>query len=207
MANFLSYLPLLQAVEGGYTNNPSDPGNWTGGKIGVGDLVGTNKGISAPVYGEYIGRKPTVADMKSITNSTAKIIFRVRYWDLMKGDQIINQSVANILIDHAINAGRVRASRMVQEILNKKFSKRLVVDGVIGNMTVAAINSVDQQKLFDEIKKERTAYYNSLGGTFLAGWLNRLKSFAFEIKKKEVAIGGSILLLALVAFAIYQFKK
>jgi lysozyme family protein len=181
---FNQYVPLLLQVEGGYTNNPNDNGNWTGGKRNVGNLVGTNFGISAPVYGEWIGRTPTVADMKAITKPIALQIYKKNYWDAMRADSINSQSVANILVDHGINAGVSRAGRMMQEVLNKKFGKNLKVDGNIGPISIQAINSVNSQALFNEYKTAREAYYISLNDpTFGAGWLNRLSKFVYEKKK------------------------
>ena len=40
----------LMVSEGGFTNDPNDRGNWTSGKIGVGELKGTKYGISAMAY-------------------------------------------------------------------------------------------------------------------------------------------------------------
>jgi lysozyme family protein len=37
---------LTVGHEGGYSNNPDDPGNWTGGDVGEGQLKGTKYGVS-----------------------------------------------------------------------------------------------------------------------------------------------------------------
>ena len=180
MASFDSFLPLLLQVEGGYQNNENDSGNYNS----LGQLVGTNHGISAETYESWIKRPPSVSDMKNILRGTAIQIYKAWFWNKMKGDYIASQSVANILIDHGVNAGTSRAGKMVQQILNDTFGKSLLVDGVIGNKTIAEINSVNPQSLFNEIKQERTAHYYALGGTFLTGWLKRLKQFVFADKKK-----------------------
>ena len=49
-ADFKQAFDLLIGHEGGYTNNPNDPGNWTGGKVNSGTLRGTKYGISAASY-------------------------------------------------------------------------------------------------------------------------------------------------------------
>lgn len=37
----------LMPHEGGFQCDPKDRGNWTGGRVGVGELKGTNRGIAA----------------------------------------------------------------------------------------------------------------------------------------------------------------
>lgn len=41
---------VVLGYEGGFTQDPRDPGNWTGGRIGHGQLRGTQHGISAAAY-------------------------------------------------------------------------------------------------------------------------------------------------------------
>lgn len=189
MASFETYLPLLQQVEGGYTNHPKDNGNWTGGKQGIGNLVGTNYGISAPVYAQWIGRTPTVQDMKSITKKIAQEIFKAWFWNKVNASAINDQSVANIIVDHAVNAGTGSAGKIVQKVLNTSFGFNLVVDGAIGNNTINAINSVDPYFLHEAIKQGRLDYYYSINQpTFIEGWKNRLKKFVYE-KKNLIGIG------------------
>tara|TARA_R110000744_G_scaffold11247_3_gene34288 strand:+ start:1238 stop:1861 length:624 start_codon:yes stop_codon:yes gene_type:complete len=206
MANFNTYLPLLANVEGGYTNNPKDNGNWTGGKIGVGNLVGTNKGISAPVYAQWIGRTPTVADMKAITGSTANLIFKKWYWDKVGADRIADQSVAEIIVDHAVNAGTYAAGKLVQKVLNEKFGKNISIDGGIGAQTITAINSVNPFTLHEAIKAARLQYYISINqSTFIDGWKYRLEKFVYD--KPQNAGMGLVAILAMVSYAYYKFKS
>lgn len=175
MANFNLFIPILQKVEGGYQNLSGDGGNFNS----LGQRVGTNHGISARFYEDIIGRPPTVADMKAITLSKAKSLYKKYFWDDVHGDSLINQSVANLIADHAVNSGESPIGTIVQRILKNDFNKNIVVDGDIGPKTAAAINSVNQQSLFTKIKAARASYYYSLGGEFLSSWLNRLKEFSF----------------------------
>lgn len=205
MATFSAFLPLLQQVEGGYTNNPNDNGNWTGGKKGVGNLVGTNYGISAPVYAQWIGHDPTAQEMKGITKSIAQQIFKDWYWNKVNADAIKDQSVANIIVDHAVNAGSGSAGKIVQRVLNESFGYSLAVDGAIGTATIKAINAVDPYKLHEAIKLKRKRFYEDLGqDTFTKGWLIRLSKFVY---KKKAAIGIGVVVLALTAVIIIKTVK
>ncbi len=201
MANFNSYLPLLHKVEGGYQNLAKDRGNYNS----LGQNVGTNFGIAATTYESYIKRPPTVVDMKNMTIATANKIYKLWYWDKLKGDNILNQSIANVLVDHGVNAGVPTARFMIQKILKNDFNQNINVDGVVGNNTVAAINSVNQLQLFDKIKSSRLAHYDNIGGSFYQSWVNRLKAFTYTEKKKAVAIGiGGILILTGLGIYIYK---
>jgi lysozyme family protein len=181
MANFQLFIPILQRVEGGYQNLVADSGNYNS----LGQRVGTNYGISARFYEGVINRPPTVADMQAITKDQAKAMYKKYFWDDVHGDLMINQSVANLITDHAVNGGESSIGKIVQKILVNDFKKVVTIDGDIGLKTVAAINSVNQQVLFDKIKKGRENAYYNLGGEFLAGWLERLKSFNFSEEKKK----------------------
>jgi lysozyme family protein len=184
MSNFNLFIPLLIQLEGGYTDNPNDNGNWTGGKKGLGQLIGTKYGISAPVLGQYLKRFPTVQDMKSLSLNTAKEIYRLNYWNAMRASEIKSQSVANIYVDFGINSGPGVAIREMQRTLNTQFSKELKEDGAIGPITLSAINSVNSESLFNHYKERRRVFFLSLNQpTFINGWLNRLNAFVYEKKK------------------------
>jgi lysozyme family protein len=181
MANFNLFIPILQKIEAGYQNLSSDRGNYNS----LGQRVGTNFGISARFYEGIIGRPPTVQDMKNITKAGATALYKKYFWDDVQGDSLINQSVANIIADHDVNGGEKSIGLIVQRILVDDFNQNVTIDGDIGIRTAQAINAVDQQSLFDKIKAARADFYNSIGGSFLNGWLDRLTNFTFSIEKKK----------------------
>ncbi|CAL2104480.1 PG_binding_3 domain-containing protein [Tenacibaculum sp. 190130A14a] len=185
MSVFEKYIDDLTFIEGGYQNRADDPGNYNSEK----ELVGTNHGISAPVYERWIGRVPTEANMRAITKPIALQIIKAWYWDKVQASFINSQAVAENIADHAINAGTGSAAGIVQEVLNYEFNKDLSVDGVIGPMTIDAINSVDQTKLFQKFSQYRIDYYRSINNrSWLRIWENRVKylarKFNIDIKKK-----------------------
>lgn len=204
MASFKQFIPLLQKVEGGYQNLKADGGNFNS----LGQRVGTNFGISARFYEGIIGRPPTVADMKAITKQYAETLYKKYFWDDVQGDKLVNQSVANVIADHAVNGGEGSIGKMVQRILAIDFGKKLIIDGDIGPKTAALINSVDQKVLFDKIKNARKYFYLDLGGAFVDGWLSRLTEFSFTEEEKKKAIGiSAILTIALIGYIGYKIIK
>ena len=60
--------------EGGYTDNPSDSGNWFKGK-----LVGTNYGITGATLAAYLRRDVTEADVRAMSADTARAIYSANY--------------------------------------------------------------------------------------------------------------------------------
>lgn len=181
MAKFELFIPILTKVEGGYQNLIGDSGNYNS----LGQRVGTNFGISARFYEDIIGRPPSIADMKAISKSLALSLYREYFWNDIQGDTIQNQSIANLICDHDVNAGERSIALIVQKILKNHFHINIAIDGDIGPQTASAINSVNQNELFNLIKEGRREYYNAIGGQFLQSWLNRLKAFTYLVTEKK----------------------
>lgn len=100
MADFITAHKLTAINEGGYSNDSADRGNWYKGV-----LIGTNKGVSAPVLAAYLKRMPTVDEMKNLSDQTALAIYKKNYWDIMWGDKWVSQENANAVYDMGVNAG------------------------------------------------------------------------------------------------------
>ncbi len=187
MANYSTFHGTVKELEGGYQDEKSDKnGNYNSRK----ELVGTNYGISALVYEKWIGRVPTVSDMKAITPTVASEIFKANYWNRLSASYIDSQAVAENLVDHGINAGIGTAAKIMQRVLNTRFNRNLSVDGGVGTLTIEAINSVNAFDLFQEFSLARIDYYNSIGNSFwIDGWIKRVQTisdkFGIPFKKKH----------------------
>lgn len=196
MASFYPAYQLVAKAEGGYQRIPEDSGNYNS----RGDLVGTNWGISAPVYEDWIGRPPSTKDMQNISLLTAHQIYKSRFWDDIDGDSIQSQEVANIFFDGRVNHGRT-GTKLMQKVLGVN------VDGVVGNQTLSAINRANPTSLFNRYKAARRQFYYDIVNRkpsqriFLNGWLNRLNKF--EIK---AAAAGSLFLIGLGLVLFYGFR-
>ena len=86
--------------EGGYSAERVDPGNWTGGAVGVCELRGTKFGISAGAY-------PSL-DIAGLTLADAQATYRRDYWDRVRGDEL---PLALFKFDAAMNNGIGHAAR------------------------------------------------------------------------------------------------
>ncbi len=189
MASFAAYLPLLQQVEGGVQKNPADPGNYNS----LGQLVGTNLGISARFYESVIKRPPSEADMRNLTKEKANPLFKAYFWDKCKADSINNQAIANTIVDHHINAGS--GVKLAQQVLNDRFGYNMAEDNGMGPITLKAINEVNPAQFVSIYNDARAAYYKKIGNsTFLNGWLIRLKDFAYSNPGKTISAGAILLI-------------
>jgi lysozyme family protein len=117
MADFKVAASRTNRFEGGYQCYPDDNGNWTGGKKGLGFLIGTNRGITAPELMQFIGRLPSVNDMKNLTHADALLIYKKKFWDKIKGDEINSQELANQIYDMSVNAGVSAGIKLAQRIV------------------------------------------------------------------------------------------
>ncbi len=181
-ADFGQAQAIVAKNEGGYQAIASDKGNYVDGK-----LIGTNHGISAPVLKTYLGRTPTVADMKNLSYSTALSIYKNNYWNPIKGDQINSQKLAALIDDMSVNNGVGAAQKTVKDSLG------------ISTYDVNKINSANADSLFNTIGAKREAGYKAQGGQFLTSWLNRLKNLGYT---GVGMVKNNILTAILVALAI-----
>jgi lysozyme family protein len=156
---------LVLDAEGALSTDPSDPGNWTGGKCGLGACAGTKFGISAKSY-------PHV-DIRNLTSGQAREIYHRDYWDKIDGDQL-PPAVACLLFDCAVNQGLPTAISILQMALG------VPVDGRMGPATLAACQNRQPLALATEIAALRALHYARSGkAAFLLGWFRRLmKTFA-----------------------------
>jgi lysozyme family protein len=170
MASFDLFLPILLQNEGGYVDNPNDPGGET------------NKGITMRTFSHcshaLLGIDPTSANLKTLTDAQAGILYKHNYWTPMQGDAFPLQDLANIVCDFYINAG-THATSLLQSVM-KELGANVVVDGVVGRASVQALNALNQIAVYERYKQGRIAYYQQLGvkyPMFLQGWLNRVNAF------------------------------
>ena len=142
--------------EGGYVNHPSDPGGRT------------NLGVTQRAWEAYVGHPVTEQDMRDLTPDIVRPFYKKRYWDVCRCDDL-DSGVDLVVFDIAVNAGPGRASRFLQEAVGA------IVDGSVGDRTVAAAKNFGANTLINKISDRRESYYRSLPTfpTFGRGWLAR----------------------------------
>ena len=172
MSQFEIAVNLTLAHEGGFQKDYNDRGNWTGGQVGVGQLKGTNMGISAFEF-------PNV-NIEDLTVEEVKNIYYEKYWGFFYA-AINDQSVASKLFDLGVLFGVGTAIEVLQEVLKPHFPD-VEVDKVFGSATLAAVNASDPVSLLVAYKTAFVARAVAAGAKnpnergFVQGWITRINS-------------------------------
>lgn len=144
--------------EGGYSNDIDDAGGET------------KFGISKRSYPDI--------DIKNLTLQKAKDIYKRDFWDPHLYKAIRDVNIATKVFDLSVNMGSKWGVHIVQRAL-RDTGQDMLEDGILGPMTVAAINKADPTNLMTALKSQAARYYRILAATnpkrekFLKGWLNR----------------------------------
>lgn len=191
MADFNKVVAPTLHFEGGYGNRPDDSGNycivWINGKPTRGALVGTNHGIAAPTLQTYLGRCPSVAEMKELTKETAIKIYKKIFWDgLINGDKIKDQFVAFMCFQAVI--GAQANLRIIRASINKHSAKKVVTSATpFNNYTVDVVNSINPKTLFNQMWDDYLVHLKAVDARIykgtVRGWyirMDQIKAWAME---------------------------
>lgn len=158
---FPIYIERVLVAEGGLSTRRDDPGNWTGGHIGVGRLLGTKFGIAANTY-------PDV-DIPNLTKALAIELYHRDFWLPVRAD-ILPPSLGYQLLDAAVQHGIGNAKKMLQRAAG------VTDDGKLGPATLAALLNMDHADLVLDFCSERIRFYCGCAGfvTYGRGWMLRM---------------------------------
>ena len=150
---FDEIIEIVLEHEGGYVNDPDDPGGET------------NFGIAK--------RSHPDVDIANLTKEAAKDIYWSEYWDKNKVESL-PEYLRHIYFDMCVNQGRGRAVRIMQRAANAKGAD-LKVDGGMGPVTIAAMQNLE----IGRVRAYRVKYYADLVTRkpdlekFYFGWFRR----------------------------------
>ncbi len=149
--------------EGGYVDHPVDPGG------------ATNMGITRKTLARWRNVSPwwnlPKTEVRNLTRTEAGRIYRAGYWNLCRaGDMPPGIDLA--LFDYAVNSGPDRAIRALQAELS------VVVDGLVGPLTIGAAARANVAKVVNALCDRRLGFLKSLStfSTFGRGWTSRVAS-------------------------------
>lgn len=157
----------LVGIEGDYSNDERDPGNWTGGAVNVGQLKGTMYGISAAAY-------PNL-DIAGLSLFTAKNLYRQDYWDRLRCDTLPD-AIAIALFKEGVNMGVDHAGKVFQRSLGT------TPDGNIGQLTVGFATSHPPKEVLENFLSQCASEYIAMKNFPIdgRGWMRRLIITAVE---------------------------
>lgn len=117
-------------------------------------------------------------NIRELTRDQARRIYREDYWTPMRAEQL-NWKLAWVLADIAVNNGRTRAVKWLQDFVGT------TPDGIFGMKTLNALLQDKPERLAAALLGRREKFYRSIAtGTqarFLKGWLNRNNSLRKQL--------------------------
>ena len=149
--------------EGGYVNDPRDPGGRT------------NLGVTQRAWEAYWNRSSSEEEMRKLTPNIVKPFYKAMYWDKIRGDDL-PAGVDYAAYDLAVNSGVGRASKYLQQIAG------VTADGVIAPKSLEAIKACDPEQTVQALCDMRLDFLKRLPTfeTFGKGWSRRVA----EVKDK-----------------------
>lgn len=174
-----------------YTNHAADRGGPT--KWGITLMAWAGKHRRAPAIDPatkrpYAGAPMTAVDVMAITESQARAFYRELYIVAPNFDKVIDARLRELLIDAGVNHGPRHPAKWVQ------WAAEVPQDGVLGPVSLAAINAAAPLELFLWVCAYRVRLYGRLTSQdpnvkrarlagiplqaeFTAGWCNRVAGF------------------------------
>ncbi|MEZ5818339.1 MAG: TIGR02594 family protein [Hyphomicrobiaceae bacterium] len=189
VSGFDRSLASVLASEGGYSEDPYDPGG------------PTNKGITIGDYAAYKGEaldassyERLKAELRAIPDQSVAAIYHGRYWQPARCPELPS-ALAHFHFDAAVNQGVSGAARMLQESLE------VASDGQIGPVTLAAARSRPVRVTLERYAKIRRRRYRALSHfwRFGRGWLARVdrvlaeaQRLANQTNREEASLSSSL---------------
>jgi lysozyme family protein len=158
-SSFDEALRRLLVHEGGYSNHPSDPGG------------PTNFGITLRDYRKYVKPNATASDVRTMKLAEAKAIYRSKYWDALRCDQL-PAGVDYAVFDYGVNSGIGRSGKVLRRVLGLADDTHVVTPAVI-----AAVHKSEPRDLVLRISAERLRFLKALRTwpVFGNGWARRVE--------------------------------
>ena len=172
--SFDDCLPIILQSEGGFVDDPQDPGG------------ATNLGVTLKTLSGWLGRAATVAEVRALTPADVAPIYRANYWNVVHGDDC-PRGVDLMAFDEAVNQGPGRAIRSLQAAVATPPT------GVFDAPTLAAVQACSPADAIGRIAADREAFYRGLStfARFGAGWMARLqrtKGLALQMTQRETTL-------------------
>jgi lysozyme family protein len=160
MDDFTMSFAHVLATEGGYVNDPKDPGG------------PTNHGVTQKEYDAWrTAHGQPVQSVRNIDTNEVEMMYRKWFWTPCGADRL-PPGVDYCVFDCAVNSGPHKAVTLLQQAVGA------TPDGSIGPKTLAAVKAGDPARIVNTFCDERLAFLQSLPGWAHdgRGWSNRVAS-------------------------------
>jgi len=183
-ARFQRCATFTRQEEGGFSDDVHDPGNWTGGRVGVGLLAGSNMGVTAAALARWLGLKAVTKErMRQLPAATFDAIALSLYWTPM-GCGRLPEGVDLMVFDYGWNRGASTSLRLLQRVL------KLPQDGICGPMTAETASAEDRTSLIGRIFDTQLVAYRGLADydRYGKGWQARAE------RRQQAALAAGLVL-------------
>ncbi len=172
MGDFSKAFEVSMKAEGGYVNDPDDPGGETYKGIARTRNAKWQGWVNIDLL-KMKGNFPKNMEEDNDLQEKVKALYEVNYWDKVQGDKIVDQDIAESIFDFAINAGPKTSSKLAQIAVQAE------PDGVIGAETLKKINEDDKRAFLAVFALAKIGRYVSIcekrksSRKYFFGWVRR----------------------------------
>lgn len=158
--SFPTCLAFTLREEGGWIDNPLDPGG------------ATNCGITLASFRDW-KQNPLLecSDLRAIGADQVHEFYYTVFWLAMEAPNLpLGPDL--MLFDQAVNSGVSRSIKILQGVLD------IPIDGEIGPLTLAAVLAVDPAVLVTSLTAAQIVFYQNLAEftVFGTGWIKRVEA-------------------------------
>ena len=160
MSSLDDCLTFTLREEGGFVDNPRDPGG------------ATNMGVTLATLRVWRDDPHlTATDVKALTRVTVTSIYGADYWNKLRCDALPS-GVDLMAFDFAVTSGTLRSTKMLQTALGFAAD---AIDGAVGPDTLRMAAAAHPAAVITDLAGRHGAFYRALPtfSVFGAGWLAR----------------------------------
>ncbi len=156
--NFKAALKKVLTHEGGWSDNPKDPGG------------ATMKGVTLATYREYSKSEKSKDELRNISDQELEDIYRSGYWNKCQCDKLPS-GIDYAVFDAAVNSGPRRSVKWLQAAVDAD------PDGAMGPNTHNKVKAHTPIKVTQDMCDNRLSFLQSLKTweTFGKGWARRVE--------------------------------
>ncbi|MGB4415640.1 MAG: glycosyl hydrolase 108 family protein [Paludibacter sp.] len=172
MSEFQPALQKVLAHEGGYVNDPDDPGGETYRGVARNMHSKWSGWVRIDMCKNQSGFPANLEKDAELQDEIARF-YQINFWDKINGDNIQNQLVANSIFDFSVNAGVKTSASLAQLVVETE------ADGVIGPQSLEKINAFDPDHFLAVFTLAKIARYMAIirkrpaSKKYLYGWITR----------------------------------
>ncbi|WP_018415584.1 glycoside hydrolase family 108 protein [Teredinibacter turnerae] len=172
MADFSVAITSTLKAEGGYVHDPDDPGGETYKGIARNRNSKWQGWIAVDLLKKQRGFPANLEDDLQL-QALVHELYELKYWDKIRGDDIVDQDIADSIFDFAVNAGPATSSKLAQLAVGA------TADGVIGEKTLEKLNVEDKRAFLATFAIAKIGRYISIcesrreSRKYFYGWVRR----------------------------------